>query len=511
MPVGVPGELYISGAGVARGYLNRPEETAERFLDDPFHPGDRMYRTGDLVRQLPDGRIQHLGRLDGQVKLRGYRIELGEIESALRLHPGVASVAVVLIEGESSVDARLVAYVVPDAAMPSPSELRRRLRLSLPGYMVPAAFVELGELPRTPNGKLDQRRLPPPPAAGLAAGTGSATAPDLSLTPLENQLLAIWSDVLSVEHLGVDDDFFELGGHSLLAVRLVAEMERALGLPLPLVTLFERGATVRGMVSAIKALPDSKSRALAARDADARSTYPAPRLFAVFPHEASVFALRHGDGSLVQEIDVVPLVASHIGRRLEGPIADVISSTLEQVRALQPNGPYFLSGWSLGGIVAYEVAGRLAAMGESVAWLGLVDTPVPRKDSLASRALRLKTHGPRRGRALARYVWYRVGTARLRLGLSPGGIYDSEGANRALIAHELAGNQVPLELFLTDRTIQSLGATAGWAALHGGPLHVHRLPGDHNSLFRATHAVTIGEILSASIAQAVAAQADRVS
>jgi thioesterase domain-containing protein/acyl carrier protein len=395
--------------------------------------------------------------------------------------------------------------------MPSPSELRRRLRLSLPGYMVPAAFVELGELPRTPNGKLDQRRLPPPPAAGLAAGTGSATAPDLSLTPLENQLLAIWSEVLSVEHLGVDDDFFELGGHSLLAVRLVAEMERALGLPLPLVTLFERGATVRGMVSAIKALPDSKSRALAARDADARSTYPAPRLFAVFPHEASVFALRHGDGSLVQEIDVVPLVASHIGRRLEGPIADVISSTLEQVRALQPNGPYFLSGWSLGGIVAYEVAGRLAAMGESVAWLGLVDTPVPRKDSLASRALRLKTHGPRRGRALARYVWYRVGTARLRLGLSPGGIYDSEGANRALIAHELAGNQVPLELFLTDRTIQSLGATAGWAALHGGPLHVHRLPGDHNSLFRATHAVTIGEILSASIAQAVAAQADRVS
>jgi amino acid adenylation domain-containing protein len=506
VPVGVHGELYIGGAGVARGYLNRPQETAESFLDDPFHPGGRMYRTGDRVRRLADGRVQHLGRLDDQVKLRGYRIELGEIESALRPCPGVSAAAVVLIDSSSPADARLVAYVVPDGAMPLPSELRRRLRLSLPSYMVPSAFVELRELPRTPNGKLDHRRLPAPPAPGLAPGSGSSEGLDLSRTPLENQLLAVWSEVLSVENLGVDDDFFELGGHSLLAVRLFAEIEEALGMSLPLITMFERGATVRGMASAINALEDAR-RTLPS-GARASSGAVPPCVFAILPHEASVFALRHGNYSLDQGINVVPLFASRVGRRLSTSIDEIVNSLLEQIQSRSPGGPYFLAGWSLGGIVAYEVAGRLRAGGQCVAWLGVIDAPVPRRDSLAWRAARLRAHGPKRGRALARYLRYRITMARRRLYI-PGGIYDAEGASRALLAHSLSGNDVPLDLFLTARTIEFLGPTAGWADVHHGTLRVHRLPGDHKSLFGPSYAETIAGSLASSIAQAVADQTER--
>ncbi|HKH87823.1 MAG TPA: amino acid adenylation domain-containing protein, partial [Acidimicrobiales bacterium] len=254
VPVGVPGELYIAGAGVAAGYLNRPEETTARFSDDPFNRGGRMYRTGDLVRQLADGRLQHLGRLDDQVKLRGYRIELGEIESALRSHPSVASAAVALTADSSPAGARLVAYVVPNGPMPQHSDLRRQLRSSLPEYMVPSTFVALEGLPRTPNGKLDRRRLPAPPAPRLSSGTGRSSAedPDASLTPLQDQLLGMWREALGVENLGVDDDFFEFGGHSLLAARLVAEAGSRLEMEIPLSFLYERGATVRAMAAAIE-------------------------------------------------------------------------------------------------------------------------------------------------------------------------------------------------------------------------------------------------------------------
>ncbi|HEU4881180.1 MAG TPA: amino acid adenylation domain-containing protein, partial [Longimicrobium sp.] len=217
VPIGVPGELYVGGAGVARGYLNRPELTAQRFIDNPFGAAT-LYRTGDRVRWMADGTLEYLGRLDEQVKIRGFRIELGEIEAALRQAPGVRDCTVVVRE-DTAGDRRLVAYIVGEAEAEA---LRDRLRQGLPEYMVPAAFVALERLPLTANGKLDRKALPAP--EGDAYARRSYEAP---LGEVEAALAEIWAEVLGVARVGRWDHFFELGGHSLLAIKLIGRMRGA--------------------------------------------------------------------------------------------------------------------------------------------------------------------------------------------------------------------------------------------------------------------------------------------
>jgi amino acid adenylation domain-containing protein/non-ribosomal peptide synthase protein (TIGR01720 family) len=233
VPIGVPGELYTGGDGLARGYLKRPELTAERFVETSF---GRLYKTGDRARWLVDGTIAFLGRLDFQVKLRGFRIELGEIESVLGQHPAVAESVVVLREDVPG-DKRLVGYVVgKDDARPTPADLRAFLAERLPAYMVPAAFVTLDAMPLTPNGKVDRRALPAPEAGALAAREYVAPR-----GPVEETLAEIFAEVLRVpvERVGAHDGFFELGGHSLLATQAVTRIRAALGVELPLRTIFE--------------------------------------------------------------------------------------------------------------------------------------------------------------------------------------------------------------------------------------------------------------------------------
>jgi amino acid adenylation domain-containing protein len=232
-PLGVPGELFIGGVGVARGYLGRPELTAERFVPDPFGAaGSRLYRTGDRVRPRADGALEFLGRVDFQVKLRGFRIELGEIESALRDHASVEG-AVAAVQGEGA-DARLVAYLIPRApeAPPAGAELRAFLRERLPEYMLPSAFVALEAFPLTPNGKVDRRALPAPDAR---ADEAQGEAPR---GQTEQVLAGIWAELLGGGAIHRHDSFFERGGHSLLATRLVSRISRALGVELPLRTVF---------------------------------------------------------------------------------------------------------------------------------------------------------------------------------------------------------------------------------------------------------------------------------
>jgi amino acid adenylation domain-containing protein len=238
-PIGVPGELFIAGAGVARGYLNRPELTAERFLPDPFAPdrSARMYRTGDRARWLADGHIEFLGRVDRQVKVRGFRVELGEIEAVLRSHPAVDD-AIAMLREDMPGDRRLVAYVKTDATQ-ALSEMRAHAKRSLPDYAVPNAFVAVEAWPLTSNGKLDHRALPAP-ADTRADGVGPTfVAPR---TPIEQELAAMWRELLRVETVSAHDDFFDLGGHSLLAMRLFNRVHKQFGVALGLGTLFGHSA-----------------------------------------------------------------------------------------------------------------------------------------------------------------------------------------------------------------------------------------------------------------------------
>ncbi|HVR11133.1 MAG TPA: amino acid adenylation domain-containing protein, partial [Thermoanaerobaculia bacterium] len=225
VPAGVTAELYIGGDGVARGYLGRPELTAERFVPDPCsgEPGARLYRSGDLARHRPDGTLEYLGRQDHQVKVRGFRIELGEIEAALRRLEAVKEAVVMLRQDEAGRD-RLVAYVVAaEAAAAAPEELRSRLTETLPDYMVPALFVPLAELPLTANGKVDRKRLPEPTAARPEGGRAAQTP----ASDAERKLAAIWSEVLGVQPIGLDDNFFALGGDSILGLQIASRARRA--------------------------------------------------------------------------------------------------------------------------------------------------------------------------------------------------------------------------------------------------------------------------------------------
>jgi amino acid adenylation domain-containing protein len=225
VPIGVPGELYIGGAGVALGYHQRPELTAERFVADPFSAGGRLYRTGDLARWRADGQLQHLGRTDFQVKVRGYRIELGEIEVALARHAQVGEAVVVAQPGPGG-EQRLVAYLVPRGAAPPPAELREHLRGSLPDYMVPAVFVALDKLPLTPNGKVDRKALPAADVAPAAVRDAPFSAPR---TPGEILVAGVWRELLGVERIAVSDNFLDLGGHSLLIMQAIAKLEARTG------------------------------------------------------------------------------------------------------------------------------------------------------------------------------------------------------------------------------------------------------------------------------------------
>ncbi|HSU12938.1 non-ribosomal peptide synthetase/type I polyketide synthase [Longimicrobium sp.] len=243
LPVGVPGEVCIGGVQVARGYLARPALTAQRFVPDPFSgvPGARLYRSGDRMRWKGDGTLEFVGRIDHQVKIRGFRIELGEIEAVLRRHPDVAG-AVVVAREDTPGDKRIVAYVAGGA---DAGELRTHLRRALPEYMVPAAFVALGSIPLTSNGKVDRGALPAP---DFAAAEEAYVAPR---TMVEEVLAGIWSEVLGVDRVGADDSFFELGGHSLLIMQLITRIRAAFAADLPIRIVFT-SPTLGAMAEAVE-------------------------------------------------------------------------------------------------------------------------------------------------------------------------------------------------------------------------------------------------------------------
>jgi len=249
VPIGVIGELYLSGEGLARGYLKRPELTAEKFISDPFskEEGGRMYRSGDLARYLEDGRIEFLGRVDHQVKVRGFRIELGEIERALESHEGVRE-AVVMAREEVAGEKKLVGYVVSEGKEVEKEELRRRLGERLPEHMIPSWWVMMEEMPRTPNGKVDRRALPAP-----GGGRERIEEEGGPRTEAEVILAEIWKQVLGLERVGMDENFFHLGGDSILSIQIIARANQA-GLRLTPKQLFQH-QTIGELAAVAEAAP----------------------------------------------------------------------------------------------------------------------------------------------------------------------------------------------------------------------------------------------------------------
>lgn len=370
VPTGVAGEMYIAGAGLARGYWNRPELTAERFIADPYGPpGTRMYRTGDLAKRLHDGSLDYLGRADQQVKIRGFRIELGEIEAVLARHASVAQAAVVVREDQPG-DKRLVAYVVPAADNASPPEwaaLRRHASASLPDYMVPSAVVVMQAIPLTPNGKLDRKALPMPEMQ-LAAG---GRAPR---NPQEEILCDLFAEVLGLRGVSIDDSFFELGGHSLLAVRLMSRIREALGKEPGIGILFET-ATVAGLAERLKMDGESGTGSLQVL-LPLRPHGEQSPLFCIHPAGGLSWCYAGLMKHLGMDVPIYGLQARGIAQAEDLPatLDAMTADYIRHVRSIQPQGPYRLLGWSLGGNVAQAMAVQLQAEGEEVELLAMLDS-----------------------------------------------------------------------------------------------------------------------------------------
>ncbi|MDB9513158.1 amino acid adenylation domain-containing protein [Kamptonema animale CS-326] len=374
VPIGVPGELYLGGDGLARGYLNRPVLTAEKFIQNQFshNVSDRLYKTGDIVRYLSDSNLDYLGRIDHQVKIRGFRIELGEIEAFLSQHPAVEQVVVVDREDRNG-DKHLVAYLVTHQPAPTPGNLRAFLAEQLPDYMVPSRFLLLDALPLTPTGKVDRRALPDPELAAFSELENGFVAPR---DTWELQLVKIWESLLNTSSIGVKESFFELGGHSLLAVSLMAEIKKQFGQQLPLTTLFQK-QTIEQLATVLRRQQQTQTAWVPL--VEIQSGNGQKPFFCVHPVGGNVLCYLDLARDLGADRPFYGLQA----RGLDGQdrpyanIEEMAACYIEAIRTAQPRGPYCLGGWSMGGVVAFEMAIQLQRQGDEVALLALIDSWAP--------------------------------------------------------------------------------------------------------------------------------------
>ena len=491
-PIGVAGELYIGGDGLARGYLNRPELTAERFVASPFRAGERLYRTGDRVRYLPDGNLEFLGRLDHQIKLRGYRIEPGEIEAILREDPAIRQ-SLVLVREDQAGGKRLVAYVVGQGI--DVEAQRARLKGRLPDYMVPAAFVVLDSLPLTPNGKVDRKALPVPEQE---AGTSGYQAPR---TPLESAIAEIWADILNLPRVGIHDNFFNLGGHSLSAVQLMERIHQALGHRPHLNTLWY-GA---GNVAEQSRLLTETSSGSTSPVLVMRSGGRAPALFCL--HTIGGGNLFHYEplvSHLKGDLPVYGLQARGIDGKTppDVNVEAMAQYCIQSMRAMQPDGPYFLCGFSSGGLIAYEMARCLAEAGVETR-LFLVDSYIPdHPESLGNRWLRWnRLVRDKKFREIQERSYHmvlsRLGLRRMRVLRGLG-----ESHRWAMWSYRPRICDLSAEYF---EAVERIGGTArpstGWTTLLKGGLRLHMIPGEHGTMVKGDSAVALANALSACLPQ----------
>jgi amino acid adenylation domain-containing protein len=524
VPTGTAGELYVAGAGLARGYVSRSELTAERFLPDPFghESGARMYSTGDVALYLPDGYLEFLGRLDDQIKLRGFRIEPAEISETLAQHPSVREAFVMMREDKPG-DQRLVAYVVADESPASLVEkLRNHLHGKLPAYMLPTSYMFLHAMPLTLNGKVDRRALPPPEFT-RAEMAGAFISPR---NGLERRMTRVWEDVLGVKPIGARDNFFSLGGHSLSAVRLMALIGQRFGKKLPLSALFS-GATVEDLTGLLcRQEPQGLDDCLIPLH-----TGGAGRpLFCAHPTGGHIFCYADLARHLGADRPLYGIQARGVEGALDPhtEVEAMATHYINSVLTVQPEGPYFLAGWSLGGAVAFEMCRQLQAQGDEVALLALLDTRAPSSregypDELALLADFAQTLGVdwRRLSPSAEEFSRLDGDQRLSLVVARAkeaelippemSFDDVRRLFKVYNAHAQAGLRYDPPAIAARVTLMKASETwerhsgdytEGWSALAAGGLESHQVPGTHFTMLREPHVALLAEQLRACLANA---------
>jgi amino acid adenylation domain-containing protein len=521
-----PGEICIGGAAVARGYLNAPQLTAQRFIKDPFshQPDARLYRTGDLARWLPDGTLDLIGRLDTQLKIRGFRIEPGEIEAVLNQFPGTEG-ALVLARPTKSGESRLIAYVAGDLSRLKIAELRALLKAKLPEYMVPSAIVPVEEFPLSANGKIDRDALPAP---GVIRDKKGFVEPR---NTLEAQLASLWEGVLEVDPIGITDDFFELGGDSLLAARLFVEIEKAFGKNLPLAMLLQR-PTIEKLATALSQegwKPDWSP------------------IVAVQPQGSHppLFCVHGGFGGILFYGELARCLGTEqplYGLQAEGldgspihhsTIPSMAAHYVRQMRQVQPQGPYFLGGYSFGGVVAFEMAHQLYAVDQEVALLVLFDSSdyknPPRRYSLVERIeLDLQSQGFRFPAEKVRYLLQCAGS-RLKSSLiqrfrrardfvhqtkrlnkksdlvpSSAVAVVRESNRQALFRYQIRPYPGQITLFRAEDPDDGYiyPIDNGWTRYAEGGLQIYKIPGQHQQIFARPNVGVLAEKLEGCLRDA---------
>ncbi len=511
VPEGAKGELFVGGDGVACGYLNEPELTAERFVPDVFSglPGARLYRTGDCVRWRQDGNLEFLGRVDRQVKIRGYRVELGDIETALRCQEEIKDV-VVTVREEAQGDKRLAAYLVASGPeRPTVQALVARLAQKLPNYMLPNTYLWLDRLPLNANGKVDRGALP---ALGPTVGVEMEDGAGQPVNLLELELIRIWQVLFHREGIVRQDNFFALGGDSLLAARLVLEIEQRLDCKLPIAALFQ-APTVEALS---RRLTEDHSAPPWSSLVPLQPAGTKPPLFFVHGVGGDVYGFLELAQLLAPDQPAYGLQA--VGLDGETPrhssIEKMAAHYVEEIRSFQPQGPYHIIGFSLGGLIAYEMAQQLHRQDQRVAFLGLLDTepmgPMPWSVYLRTMAsfvprrtlfhLRRSWALPWRdklgyagGRLAAFLYWVRrnvqeppraAATAQLPVEVRP----DPEGEDYYVtlaFLYRLTKYPGSIEVFVSDESdpawIQS------WTRLADQGVDFHKVPGQHLEILTGSH------------------------
>ncbi|MCA1841941.1 MAG: amino acid adenylation domain-containing protein [Actinobacteria bacterium] len=526
VPVGSVGELHLAGAGLARGYHDQPDRTAEAFPRGAAAPPgeDRAYRTGDLVRRRPDGGVVFVGRRDDQVKVRGFRIELGEIEAVLGEQPGVASAAC-SVRDDLPGGPGLVGYVVPAGTLPSVEDLRSALALALPSYMVPSDVVTLAALPLTANGKVDRRALPAPDRRSSpgedGGGAHGRTAYVAPRNPAEEALAGIWSQLLGIDRISVTDNFFDLGGHSMLAARMVARVERAFRRTLPLAIVMQAG-TIEAMAAI---LVDDGGRDLwrcvvPIKTGDARLP-----LFCVHGMAGVITGYRHLFPHLSKDQRVYGIQVPGLDGK-EPPlrrVEDLAARYIDEIRAIQPEGPYLVAGVCFGAMVAFEMAHQLSEAGAEVALVALIDPPVLRSglQQIRRRVAKFKRepHGSRMRfmretvsillSLLNRAAWDVVTRPRGGRNVAvPRRPHAMEAVNRrAGFLYEPPNYTGRLVLYRSDglRALEGEGHALAWRTLAGDSVEVLDVPGTtHRTLFRDPYVGVVATHLQERIDEAVA-------